>query len=50
MKNAFLYNSEIQKILKEYHELKEKYFLQGIKKEPFEIMEELNENKSMHKM
>lgn len=50
MKNAFLYNSEIQKILKEYHELKEKYFLQGIKKEPFEIMDELNENKSMHKM
>lgn len=41
MKNAFLYNSEIQKILKEYHELKQKYFLQGIKKEPYQIMEEL---------
>jgi hypothetical protein len=45
MKNAFLYNSEIQKILKEYHELKEKYFLQGIKKEPFEILDDLKEGK-----
>jgi hypothetical protein len=42
MKQLIFYNSEIQKILKEYYIKRMEYLLKGIKLEPYEIMEEIN--------
>jgi len=41
MKQLIFYNSEIQKILKEYSIKRMEYLIKGIVKEPYEIMEEL---------
>lgn len=47
MKNIIFYNSEVLKILKMYSMKKLEYELKGIKKEPYQIIEEVeNENNS----
>ena len=45
MEHKIFYNSEIQKIMKEFYKLQMEYLIKGIDKQPYEIMEELNDEK-----
>ena len=42
MKYPIFYNSEVQKILKEFSKLQMEWLIKGIKREPYEIMKEIN--------
>jgi hypothetical protein len=46
MKNLIFYNSEVLKLLKTYSMKKLEYELKGIIKNPCEIMEEINNEKT----
>lgn len=45
MKHPIFYNSDVQKILKEFHLKKMKYAIKGIKKENYEILQEIENEK-----
>jgi len=45
MKHPILYNSEAQEILKKYSEKRAEHAIKGIKREPFEIMKEIEDEK-----
>jgi len=42
MKNSIFYNPKVLNILKKYSEKKMEYLIKGIKREPYEIMKEIN--------
>jgi len=45
MENLIFYNSEVLNMLKKYSEKRMEYLIKGVKKQPYEIMEEIkNEN------
>ena len=46
MKHPIFYNSEALKLLQEYSKKREEYLLKGIKKEPYEIMNEINKEEN----
>ena len=45
IKNSIFYNSEVQRILKEFSKLQMEWLIKEIKREPYELMKEIkNEN------
>jgi len=45
IKNSIFYNSEVQRILKEFSKLQMEWLIKGIKREPYKIMKEIkNDN------